>query len=134
MSQQLRTTKWNVCITTYEYIMKDRSLLQKFHWKYIVVDEGHRMKNSKSKFTGTLAFKYKSDYRILLTGTPLQNNLQELWSLFNFILPTVFSSCDDFEKWFSLPLNKTAQDSDADLTEEEKLIIINRLHQVILSD
>ncbi len=90
MSHQLRNTKWNVCLTTYEYILKDKNLLKKFQWKFIVVDEGHRMKNSKSKFTQTLGQNYFSQNRILLTGTPLQNNLSELWSLLNFLLPKVF--------------------------------------------
>ena len=98
-----------------------------------MVDEGHRMKNSRSKFAQTLGQKYNSDHRLLLTGTPLQNNLAELWSLLNFLLPKVFSSCDDFEKWFSLPLKKISIETEAEaqLTEEEKLLIINRLHQVL---
>ena len=71
ISMQLRTTKWNVCITTYEYIIRDRLALHKFEWKYIVVDEGHRMKNARSKFAQTMGQQYNSEYRILLTGTPL---------------------------------------------------------------
>lgn len=79
------------------------------------------MKNSRSKFAQTLGQQYNSDYRILLTGTPLQNNLAELWSLLNFLLPKVFSSSEDFEKWFSMPLNKmqTDKEKEAQLTEEE---------------
>lgn len=111
IAKELKITKWNVCITTYDYILKDRLTLHKFDWKYIIVDEGHRMKNSKSKFASILGQQYVSDYRILLTGTPLQNNLAELWSLLNFLLPKVFSSCEDFEKWFSLPLSKFGQEA-----------------------
>jgi SNF2 family DNA or RNA helicase len=70
--------------------------------------------------------------RVLLTGTPLQNNLGELWSLLNFLLPKVFSSCDDFEKWFSMPLGRLgSNEKESALTEEENLLIINRLHQVL---
>jgi len=127
----LRTTKWNVCITTYEYILKDRLVLNKFNWQYIIIDEGHRMKNSKSKFALTLGQEYNSENRLLLTGTPLQNNLGELWSLLNFLLPKVFNSCDEFEKWFSLAVSKDTGDKDTQLTEEEQLLIINRLHQVL---
>jgi ATP-dependent helicase STH1/SNF2 len=54
------------------------------------------MKNAKSKFAGVLGQQYQSDHRLLLTGTPLQNNLGELWALLNFLLPKVFNSCDDF--------------------------------------
>eukprot|EP01016_Furgasonia_blochmanni_P053542 TRINITY_DN866_c0_g1_i11.p1 TRINITY_DN866_c0_g1~~TRINITY_DN866_c0_g1_i11.p1 ORF type:complete len:576 (-),score=174.21 TRINITY_DN866_c0_g1_i11:54-1781(-) len=91
-----------------------------------------RDRNSRSKFAQTLGQQYNSENRILLTGTPLQNNLGELWSLLNFLLPKVFASCDDFEKWFSMPLNKlSANEKETSLTEEERLLIINRLHQVL---
>ena len=50
IGKTMKTTKWNVCLTTYEYILKDRLTLSKFEWKYIIVDEGHRMKNARSKF------------------------------------------------------------------------------------
>ena len=99
--------------------------------KYIIIDEGHRMKNNKSKFAQTLGTDYNSENRILLTGTPLQNNLTELWSLLNFLLPKVFNSADEFEKWFSLATAKYTNDKEAQLTEEEQLLIINRLHQVL---
>jgi len=119
IANELKTTKFNVCITTYEYILKDRLVLNKYHWQYIVIDEGHRMKNSKSKFASTLGTQYVSEHRMLLTGTPLQNNLGELWALLNFLLPKVFNSCDEFEKWFSLAVNKVANEKEAQLTEEE---------------
>ena len=66
--------------------MKDKYALNKVTWQYIIVDEGHRMKNYKSKFTQTLGTQFNSVYRLLLTGTPLQNNLSELWALLNFLL------------------------------------------------
>lgn len=50
----MKTTKWNLCLTTYEYVLKDRLALSKHEWKYIIVDEGHRMKNYRSKFALTL--------------------------------------------------------------------------------
>ena len=127
----MKTTKWNVCLTTYDFILKDRQKLNKYSWKYIVIDEGHKMKNAKSKFAGGLGTQYQSDHRLLLTGTPLQNNLSELWALLNFLLPKIFSSCEDFEKWFSIALVKKTGGEDIKLTEEERLLIINRLHQVL---
>ncbi|CAD8057910.1 unnamed protein product [Paramecium primaurelia] len=132
ISKQMRTTIWNICLTTYEYVLKDRLALSKYEWKYIIVDEGHRMKNSRSKFAMILGQQYQSDRRLLLTGTPLQNNIAELWALLNFLLPKVFSSCEDFEKWFQMPLSKMgANEKDCQLDEEEQLLIINRLHQVL---
>ena len=126
----LKARKISVLLSTYEYIMKDRHILNKFHWSYIIVDEGHRMKNAKSKFAQVLGQQYHSDHRLLLTGTPLQNNLAELWSLLNFLLPKIFHSMDDFERWFNQPLASIGEKSTA-LTEEETLLIINRLHQVL---
>lgn len=121
-----------MCITTYEFILRDRKNLHKYIWQYIVIDEGHRMKNTKSKFAETLTQDYHSNHRLLLTGTPLQNNLGELWALLNFLLPKVFSDNEDFEKWFAMPVTKNSPESDhALLTEQEKLLIINRLHQVL---
>jgi SNF2 family DNA or RNA helicase len=124
--------KFNVVLTTYEYIMKDKFYLNKITWQYIIVDEGHRMKNSKSKFTQTLGTQFGSVYRLLLTGTPLQNNLSELWALLNFLLPKIFNSCEDFEKWFNQPFNnRVTGEKNTDLNEEQQLLIINRLHTVL---
>lgn len=124
--------KFNVVLTTYEYIMKDKYSLNKITWQYIIVDEGHRMKNYKSKFTQTLGTQFNSVYRILLTGTPLQNNLSELWALLNFLLPKIFNSCEEFEKWFNQPFSsKMPGEKTSELTEEQELLIINRLHTVL---
>jgi ATP-dependent helicase STH1/SNF2 len=124
--------KFSVVLTTYEYIMKDKFSLNKIMWQYIIVDEGHRMKNFKSKFTQTLGTQFQSVYRLLLTGTPLQNNLSELWALLNFLLPKIFNSCEDFEKWFNQPFsNKLTGEKNIELNEEQQLLIINRLHTVL---
>ena len=131
LATSLKSSKWNVCITTYEYILKDRLVLNKFHWQYVVIDEGHRMKNARSRFASTLGQQYTTEHRLLLTGTPLQNNLGELWALLNFLLPKVFNSCDEFEKWFGLAVNKVTNEREGQLNEEEQLLLINRLHQVL---
>ncbi|KAG0339177.1 hypothetical protein BG004_006931 [Podila humilis] len=88
-----------ICVTSYEIVMNDRKHLQKYQWKYIIVDEGHRLKNMNCKLIRELK-SYHSANRLLLTGTPLQNNLSELWSLLNFLLPDIF---DDLEMEHSLP-------------------------------
>src|SRR5687768_10070601 len=62
-------------------------------WKYMIIDEGHRMKNHNCKLTLTLNAYFMAQHRLLLTGTPLQNKLPELWALLNFLLPSIFSSC-----------------------------------------
>ena len=134
MASQIKQDKhkYNTVLTTYEYIMKDKYALNKVNWQYIIVDEGHRMKNYKSKFTQTLGTQFTSSYRLLLTGTPLQNNLSELWALLNFLLPKIFNSCEDFEKWFNQPFSsKLPGEKNTELTEEQELLIINRLHHIL---
>ncbi len=126
---RLAAQTFNVLVTTYEYVMSDKSFLSKIKWKYIIVDEGHRIKNHKSKLSRILGGEYTATNRLLLTGTPLHNNLPELWSLLNFLLPDIFSSMKDFESWFNAPFENTGQK--AEMTEEEELLIINRLHQVL---
>lgn len=134
---------FNTLFTSYEYIMKDRTVLKRIFWQYIIVDEGHRMKNANSKFAQTLGTSYRSKNRILLTGTPLQNNLPELWALLNFLLPSIFSSVDTFDQWFNQPFASFRQQqvstqgageegSDVvQLSQEERLLIVHRLHEVL---
>eukprot|EP01038_Epipyxis_sp_PR26KG_P004082 gene4082-5828_t len=140
LKDEVEPGNFNVLLTTYEYIMKDKTQLKKIPWQYIIVDEGHRMKNAQSKFAQTLGTQYQSKNRILLTGTPLQNNLPELWALLNFLLPTIFSSVDTFDQWFNKPFAAFRnQSSDPDgnaegssvLSQEERMLIVYRLHEVL---
>ncbi|KAJ7093359.1 SNF2 family N-terminal domain-containing protein [Mycena belliarum] len=91
-----------VVLTTYELIIKDRPVLGVYPWGYIVVDEGHRLKNMRCALVREVK-RYTSAGRMVLTGTPLHNNLAELWSLLNFVLPDIFDDVDAFQEWFSLP-------------------------------
>ena len=126
----IKSGAFNVLLTTYEYIIKDRGLLSKPRWLYIIVDEGHRMKNTHSKLAMTLSNNYHSRHRLILTGTPLQNSLPELWALLNFILPRIFDSSRTFEEWFNAPF-AGATGERLELNEEETLLIIRRLHKVL---
>ncbi|KAI3863998.1 hypothetical protein MKW98_031590 [Papaver atlanticum] len=120
--------KFSVMITHYDLIMRDKAYLKKIHWYYMIVDEGHRLKNHECALARTLVKGYHIRRRLLLTGTPIQNHLQELWALLNFLLPTIFNSVQNFEEWFNAPF---ADRCDVSLTDEEQLLIIRRLHQVI---
>jgi len=91
---------WDVVVTSYEMLIREKSVFKKFSWKYMVIDEAHRIKNEESKLS-VIVREIKTANRLLLTGTPLQNNLHELWALLNFLLPEVFSSSDDFDEWFN---------------------------------
>jgi len=117
--EKLLAGKFDVCITSYEIAIIEKAALKKFSWRYLVIDEAHRIKNEKSLLSKIVRL-YRSQYRLLLTGTPLQNNLHELWALLNFLLPEVFSSSEDFDSWFDLS-NKS----------EEHQEIIQRLHKVL---
>ncbi|URE12227.1 SNF2 family N-terminal domain [Musa troglodytarum] len=120
--------KFNVMITHYDLIMRDKAFLKKIHWHYMIVDEGHRLKNHECALAKTLVSGYRIRRRLLLTGTPIQNSLQELWALLNFLLPSIFNSVQNFEEWFNAPF---ADKCEVSLTDEEQLLIIRRLHQVI---
>jgi len=91
---------WDVCVTSYEMILREKSVFKKFNWKYMVIDEAHRIKNEESLLSKVIR-EIKTANRLLLTGTPLQNNLHELWALLNFLLPDIFSSSEDFDEWFN---------------------------------
>lgn len=111
---------WDVCVTTYEVANVERKALSRFAWKYLVIDEAHRLKNEASIFSTTVR-SFNTSHRLLLTGTPLQNNLHELWALLNFLLPDIFSSSEQFDEWFNLEID----DADA------KKTMITQLHGVL---
>ncbi|KAL0945551.1 hypothetical protein HGRIS_014712 [Hohenbuehelia grisea] len=128
---EIRLNQFQVLLTTYEYIIKDRPILSKIKWVHMIIDEGHRMKNTQSKLSQTLSTYYHSRYRLILTGTPLQNNLPELWALLNFALPKVFNSVQSFDEWFNTPFANSGTGDKIELNEEETLLIIRRLHKVL---
>ena len=131
LQYQVRSGDFTVLLTTYEYVIRDRPILSKFKWAHMLIDEGHRLKNTGSKLFQTLTTYYHTRNRLILTGTPLQNNLPELWALLNFILPKVFNSVKSFDEWFNTPFANTGHQEKLELSEEESLLIIRRLHKVL---
>ncbi|XP_063395303.1 chromodomain-helicase-DNA-binding protein 1 isoform X1 [Cydia fagiglandana] len=89
--------KFNAILTTYEILLKDRQFLRQFSWACLLVDEAHRLKNDDSLLYKALK-EFDTNHRLLVTGTPLQNSLKELWALLHFIMPYKFESWEDFEK------------------------------------
>ncbi|KAG8931907.1 hypothetical protein FRC01_000597 [Tulasnella sp. 417] len=131
IQNRVRVEPFKVMLTTFEYIIKDRPFLSKYKWVHMIIDEGHRMKNTQSKLAQTLTQYYSARYRLILTGTPLQNNLPELWALLNFALPKVFNSVKSFDEWFNTPFANSGAQDNIQLNEEESLLIIRRLHKVL---
>ncbi|KAF5295920.1 hypothetical protein FQR65_LT10351 [Abscondita terminalis] len=89
--------KFNAILTTYEIVLKDKALLGGLSWAVLLVDEAHRLKNDDSLLYKAL-MEFDTNHRLLITGTPLQNSLKELWALLHFIMPSKFQSWEDFEK------------------------------------
>eukprot|EP00882_Tetradesmus_deserticola_P026761 GHRQ01029552.1.p1 GENE.GHRQ01029552.1~~GHRQ01029552.1.p1 ORF type:complete len:619 (+),score=313.07 GHRQ01029552.1:120-1859(+) len=100
-----RPYSFEVLITTYELVLKDAPLLGHVPWAFLMVDEAHRLKNAESALYQELA-RWHFKNKLLITGTPLQNSLKELWALLHFLEPSAFGSCEQFEAAYSL------QDSD----------------------
>jgi len=128
--ERIQGLNFNVLLTTFEYAMLDKRFLKKVNWEYIIVDEAHRLKNPKCKLSRDLNKYYVSKRRVALTGTPLQNDLQEVWSLLNFLSPTIFNSMESFDQWFNKPFTGMSSDK-MEMNEEEKLLIVERLHKVL---
>ncbi|KAG4999645.1 hypothetical protein JHK87_020717 [Glycine soja] len=114
LNKKTEAYKFNVLLTTYEMVLADSSHLRGVPWEVLVVDEGHRLKNSESKLFSLLN-TFSFQHRVLLTGTPLQNNLGEMYNLLNFLQPASFPSLSLFEEKFN------------DLTTAEKVDELKKL-------
>jgi SWI/SNF-related matrix-associated actin-dependent regulator of chromatin subfamily A member 5 len=110
--------KFDVLVTSYEGLLKEKGKLGKIDWKYLIIDEAHRIKNENSSLSVAVR-TIKTQFRLLITGTPLQNNLRELWALLNFLLPDIFGDAEQFDEWFSM--------SD----ESGKENVIKKLHTIL---
>ncbi|KAL4085638.1 hypothetical protein PRIC1_014974 [Phytophthora ramorum] len=109
---------FDALVLSYEVAIIEKALLQKIKWRYLLIDEAHRVKNENSKLSKVVR-EFKVEHRLLITGTPLQNNLHELWALLNFLLPDVFSDSEDFDSWFNVD------------EEEGQENVIKKLHTIL---
>lgn len=115
---------FEVLITTYELCLIEKSALKKLSFEYIVIDEAHRIKNADS-ILAQIVRAFTSRGRLLITGTPLQNNLKELFALLNFICPEIFSDYADLESF----LHK--DDESAGDDEEKSRKVVEALHKIL---
>ncbi len=129
--------KWHVWITSYQIALADQVIFRRRGWHFMVLDEAHNIKNFQSQRWQTL-LTFKTRARLLLTGTPLQNKLSELWSLLFFLMPTDsketgiggFADLQEFQEWFRKPVEQILEHGRETMDDEAKAIV-QKLHKVL---
>ncbi|KAL2923492.1 Chromatin-remodeling ATPase INO80 [Bienertia sinuspersici] len=120
-----RDAGFHILITSYQLLVTDEKYLKRVKWQYMVLDEAQAIKSAASmRWKSLLSFNCRN--RLLLTGTPIQNNMAELWALLHFIMPTLFDSHEQFNEWFSKGIESHAEHGGT-LNEHQ----LNRLHAVL---
>ncbi|XP_019627273.1 PREDICTED: DNA helicase INO80-like [Branchiostoma belcheri] len=117
---------FHVLITSYQLVVQDVKYFQRIKWQYMVLDEAQAIKSSASvRWKILLGFSCRN--RLLLTGTPIQNTMAELWALLHFIMPTLFDSHEEFNEWFSKDIEGHAENKSSPLDENQ----LSRLHMIL---
>ncbi|UNI16795.1 Putative ATPase [Purpureocillium takamizusanense] len=124
------TTKFPVVCTSYEMVLRDQHNLSRINWEFIIIDEGHRMKNAEAKLFQQLR-QFSSATRLLITGTPLQNNLKELWSLLHFLLPNIFTDWEAFESWFDFSDLEDEKGTEEFIGDRMKQDLVKKIHLIL---
>lgn len=128
---------WHVCITSYQLVLQDQVTFKRRNWHYLILDEAHNIKNFRSQRWQTL-LNFKAEARLLITGTPLQNNLIELWSLLYFLMPSGassampagFANLKEFQEWFAHPVDQLIEGGREGMDDEAKHTV-TKLHRVL---
>lgn len=135
LAKNRKDKSFPVIITSYEVAIRDEKRLNKIgEYTYLIVDEGQRLKNHRCTLISSLK-RIRSANRLLLSGTPIQNNLDELWSLLNFVNPQIFDDLSIFQSWFGF--RNIGQKTQGASTEEEILIeegknqTVTKLHEIL---
>ncbi|TFY59920.1 hypothetical protein EVJ58_g5470 [Rhodofomes roseus] len=125
----LRLKKYDVIITSYEVVRNDITSLEDINWHYCILDEGHIIKNAKTKLTKAVKC-IRAHHRLILSGTPIQNNVLELWSLFDFLMPGFLGSETSFNERFSKPIlsNRDGKSKNG----EAAALALEALHKQVL--
>ena len=120
-----KSSPLHIVVTSYQLIVQDEKYFKRVKWQYMVLDEAHALKSSTSvRWKTLLSFHCRN--RLLLTGTPIQNNMAELWALLHFIMPTFFDSHEEFNDWFSKDVESTAEGS-GKINQQQ----LSRLHTIL---
>ncbi|KAJ4362058.1 TATA-binding protein-associated factor mot1 [Neocucurbitaria cava] len=121
----------DIVITSYDICRNDADVLKPINWNYCVLDEGHLIKNSKSK-TSQAVKQFQSNHRLILSGTPIQNNVLELWSLFDFLMPGFLGSEKVFQERFAKPIAASRFAKSSSKEQEKGALAIEALHKQVL--
>lgn len=130
---------FHICIVSYQLVVQDQNSFKRKKWKYMILDEAHNIKNFRSTRWQAL-LNFNSERRLLLTGTPLQNNIAELWSLLYFLMPQTitdgkqfsgFADLEAFQQWFGRPVDKVIETGENQEYDAETKKTVNKLHQVL---
>ncbi|KAK0536071.1 putative DNA helicase ino80 [Tilletia horrida] len=121
-----RDSPFHVLVTSYQLVVTDEAHFKRVNWQYMVLDEAQAIKSSQSARWKTL-LSFNCRNRLLLTGTPVQNSMQELWALLHFIMPSLFDSHDEFSEWFSKDIESHAENKGSALNEHQ----LRRLHMIL---
>ncbi|EMR09909.1 hypothetical protein PNEG_01669 [Pneumocystis murina B123] len=128
---------FHICITSYQLVIHDQQPFRRKKWHYLILDEAHNIKNFRSQRWKVL-LNFNTERRLLLTGTPLQNNLVELWSLLYFLMPhglsesmaIDFANLKDFQEWFSKPIDRMIENNNGTIDSDVQNQI-SKLHQLL---
>ncbi|KUI68421.1 putative ATP-dependent helicase IRC5 [Cytospora mali] len=124
------TERFPVVCTSYEMVIQDSAFLSRINWEFIIIDEGHRLKNAESRLFQEIC-KFRSATRFLITGTPLQNNLKELWSLLHFLMPLIFTDWEAFETWFDFTDLEDEEGTAEFINDATKHDLVKKIHAVL---
>ncbi|KAJ0979707.1 hypothetical protein J5N97_015181 [Dioscorea zingiberensis] len=131
MSIREQFDKYNVIITSYDIVRKDIDYLGKLSWDYCILDEGHIIKSSRSKITGAVK-QLKAEHRLILSGTPIQNNVLELWSLFDFLMPGFLGTERQFQATYGKPLLVARDAKCSSKDAEAGVLAMEALHKQVM--
>ncbi|OAA38063.1 hypothetical protein NOR_06808 [Metarhizium rileyi] len=121
----------DIVVTSYDVCRNDTDILDKHSWNYVVLDEGHLIKNPKAKITQAVK-RLASNHRLILTGTPIQNNVLELWSLFDFLMPGFLGAEKVFLDRFAKPIAASRYSKASSKEQEAGALAIEALHKQVL--
>lgn len=121
----------NLVVASYDIVRKDVEFFASVHWNYVVLDEGHIIKNGKTKSSKAIK-QLVANHRLILSGTPIQNNVLELWSLFDFLMPGFLGTEKQFICKFSRPILASRDAKSSDKEQEAGALAMEALHRQVL--